>query len=383
VTIVWSVTSGKRQITMDGREVHFSTSRSGMLDFSWTARGDHVIKVIAHAAPPLSATPGFRQYDLLIDGQGFFSMPKVYELGIKGPNAAHTRAPARYPGGPEFSTVPSNPTSPTSVGSGNMGRGRQENVSSPSTQEQEDIELKRAIQASIEESRRHLESRSGDDRSAYTSPSPQAINSGGEDLLNLGGGPPQPNPSNNSAYGGGGGQSVYSAPPTYNNESQAHVQAPAYTPAPYQSPPALQYANPVASPQGGALVPAQAPPGYYGAPPAPSPQYANQPASSPQYANRPASSPQYANQPASSPQYANQPASSPQYANQPPRPAPAPGPMYAQAPAPNYLNTPVQQSNDVFGFNSTSEEDPFAPKPPPQKTRNDVANSVRSSLVLI
>jgi hypothetical protein len=352
VTIVWSVTSGKRQVTMDGREVHFSSSRSGMLDFSWTARGDHVMKIIAHAAPPLSATPGFRQYDLLIDGQSFFNMPKVYELGIKGPNPAQARSPGRYPGGSEFSARTNNPISPSSMGSGSMGRGMHGNASPPSVQDQEDIDLKRAIQASIEESRMHLESRQGDDRSAYTSPHPQA-NSGGADLLELGG--PEPSPSNNSAYGGGG-QSVYSAPPTYNNEPQAYAPAPApaYTPAPYQSPPALQYANPVASPHVGALVPAQAPPGYYGAPPASSPQYANQP------------------------QYTNQ----PQYANQAPQPAPAPSPMYAQAPAPNYLNTPGRQSNDVFGFNSPPEEDPFAPKTA-QPNRNDVTNSVRSSLVLI
>jgi hypothetical protein len=77
VTIVWSVTSGKRLILADGREVHYSTNRASLLEYSWTMRGNHVLKVIAHAAPQLSATPGFRQYDLHIDGQSFFNMPKV------------------------------------------------------------------------------------------------------------------------------------------------------------------------------------------------------------------------------------------------------------------------------------------------------------------
>ena len=45
-------------------------------------RGNHVLKVVAHASPPLSPTPGFRQYDFYVDGQTFFSFPKVYRLGL-------------------------------------------------------------------------------------------------------------------------------------------------------------------------------------------------------------------------------------------------------------------------------------------------------------
>jgi len=41
-----------------------------------------VLKVVAHASPPLSPTPGFRQYDFYVDGQTFFSFPKVYRLGL-------------------------------------------------------------------------------------------------------------------------------------------------------------------------------------------------------------------------------------------------------------------------------------------------------------
>ena len=91
ITIVWSVTSGKRQITMDGQEVHFSTNRSAVIDFSWSMRGNHVMKITAHATPPLTAIPGFRQYDLSMDGQSFFQMTKVYELGIVPSSHAHTR----------------------------------------------------------------------------------------------------------------------------------------------------------------------------------------------------------------------------------------------------------------------------------------------------
>ena len=59
VTMVWSLTSGKRQITVDGQEVHYSSTRAGIVDFSWTMRGNHILKVVAHANPPLSATPNF------------------------------------------------------------------------------------------------------------------------------------------------------------------------------------------------------------------------------------------------------------------------------------------------------------------------------------
>ena len=99
MTIVWSITSGKRLILADGQEVHYSMARGTKLEFSWTMRGNHVLKVVAHAAPQVSATPGWRQYDLFIDGQSFFGMPKVYELGIKGPVASEARAPGVRSGG--------------------------------------------------------------------------------------------------------------------------------------------------------------------------------------------------------------------------------------------------------------------------------------------
>jgi len=82
VTLVWSITSGKRLVLADGQEVHYSISRNNDFDCSWTMRGGHVLKLVAHASPPIGAPPGFRQYDFFIDGQSFFSMPKVYRLGL-------------------------------------------------------------------------------------------------------------------------------------------------------------------------------------------------------------------------------------------------------------------------------------------------------------
>mmetsp|Transcript_6955 Transcript_6955/g.10137 ORF Transcript_6955/g.10137 Transcript_6955/m.10137 type:complete len:623 (+) Transcript_6955:119-1987(+) len=88
VTLVWSITSGKRLILADGHEVHYSMVRGQTFEFSWTMKGNHVLKVIAHAAPPAQRIPGFRQYDFFIDGKSFFSMPKVYRLGM-APNPSN------------------------------------------------------------------------------------------------------------------------------------------------------------------------------------------------------------------------------------------------------------------------------------------------------
>mmetsp|Transcript_26136 Transcript_26136/g.39543 ORF Transcript_26136/g.39543 Transcript_26136/m.39543 type:complete len:178 (+) Transcript_26136:80-613(+) len=96
VTLVWSVASGKCQLLMDGQEVQFIVSRGSIVDHSWTTKGNHVIQVLAHASPPMSSgqiQPNFRQYDLLIDGQSFFTMPKVFELGLVQNQAAYARQP--------------------------------------------------------------------------------------------------------------------------------------------------------------------------------------------------------------------------------------------------------------------------------------------------
>jgi len=87
ITLVWSVTSGKRLVLADGQEVHYSNSRGNTFEFSWTMRGNHVLKIIAHASAPISATNMFRQYDFFIDGQSFFTFPKVYRLGLSGKDA--------------------------------------------------------------------------------------------------------------------------------------------------------------------------------------------------------------------------------------------------------------------------------------------------------
>mmetsp|Transcript_32438 Transcript_32438/g.39870 ORF Transcript_32438/g.39870 Transcript_32438/m.39870 type:complete len:617 (-) Transcript_32438:342-2192(-) len=149
ITCVWSVTSGKRLILADGREVHYSNNRSSLFDFSWTMRGNHVLKVVMHAAPALSGTPGFRQYDLLVDGLSFFNMPKVYELGIRGSIPSHAPVPG----------VINRQERPPPIRSATYDLNKGEYVKGPSTKEQEDADLQAAIKASLEESKAHLDQR--------------------------------------------------------------------------------------------------------------------------------------------------------------------------------------------------------------------------------
>jgi hypothetical protein len=93
VSVVWSLTSGKRQVTFDGKEVSFGKSTEAKLELSWTIKDGHHIKVIGHATPPLvRATPSnFRQFDFILDGLSFFDMPKIYELGTQPALASSSR----------------------------------------------------------------------------------------------------------------------------------------------------------------------------------------------------------------------------------------------------------------------------------------------------
>lgn len=93
IILIWSLTSGKRLVVMDGKEVHFSMGKptSGKFQTSWTMKGNHVLKIVAYAAPPIKNRPGFKQYELSLDGMCFSDMPKIYELGIKA-GGAHSRS---------------------------------------------------------------------------------------------------------------------------------------------------------------------------------------------------------------------------------------------------------------------------------------------------
>jgi len=297
---------------MDGKEVHYSTNRASVLEFNWQVKGNHVIKLTCHAAPPMSAQPGFRQYDLSIDGQSFFTMPKVFQLGVKG--AVSSSMPGAY-----RTDYPSTKSPHQNLG-----------ADAPATREQEEADLRRAIEASIDESRQHL----GEASNGYSRPHAASASANNQaDLLGFSApatqsaAPPSSDSRSVASY--------YSAPTTYGQAAPTYA-----APAP-------------PSTASGAIVPAVAPPGYYQAPPAAA-------TSAPAYSNP--TPPAYANPP-NMPAYTSPPPPQHGYASPPPVP-PAPAP------------TPSGPGADVFGLHSAPVADPFAPKP---VTQTDLNNAILAS----
>ena len=150
VTIVWSITSGKRIVLADGKEVHYSTNRNNVFEFSWTMRGNHVLKILAHAAPPMTVEPGFRQYDFFVDGQSFFSFPKVFRLGLAANDPRAARSPRSPPGVAERGrNYTSGAASIRSNGSANLA-----NIEAPKNPDEEDAFLREAIKNSLKDAGR-------------------------------------------------------------------------------------------------------------------------------------------------------------------------------------------------------------------------------------
>lgn len=143
ITLVWSITSGKRLVLADGHEVHYSNNRSSVFEFSWTMKGNHVLKIVAHASPPLSEKPGFRQYDFFINGQSFFNMPKMYRLGMRGP-AESNRVSAQ----PQYAGFAGGYSNGSNAAGGNTINSVAPSVA-PRSKSQEESDMQRAIQASL------------------------------------------------------------------------------------------------------------------------------------------------------------------------------------------------------------------------------------------
>ncbi|VEU37369.1 unnamed protein product [Pseudo-nitzschia multistriata] len=75
VVLAWSKSTGKQQITMDGTEVWFGRNKGrSVLDHNWKTRDESLkLHVLATCAPPMNEH--FRNYELLINGQLFASLP--------------------------------------------------------------------------------------------------------------------------------------------------------------------------------------------------------------------------------------------------------------------------------------------------------------------
>jgi len=83
ITLIWSITSGKKKVTHNGREVHYSQGRraEGKFQFSWQAQ-NHVFNLVAFAAPPRVKTNNGSQFQLYIDGCSFNKLTRIFELGL-------------------------------------------------------------------------------------------------------------------------------------------------------------------------------------------------------------------------------------------------------------------------------------------------------------
>ena len=137
-------------------------------------RGNHVLKVVAHASPPISATPGFRQYDFFVDGQSFFTFPKVYRLGLapgdpRGVASPHSPPSLAHSSRNYIGATNGATNSIRSTGSANIAA-----IEAPHNPDEEEAYLREAIKNSLQEN-------ASPPSGATTHSAPAAP--GGDDLL--------------------------------------------------------------------------------------------------------------------------------------------------------------------------------------------------------
>lgn len=89
MTLMWSVSSGKRRLLSNGRQILMEVHRGKMFEHTWVNERGNTLKIMAHATEPISHHMGSRQYDLWIDGISYFTLPKLYEVGLRGTVVDH------------------------------------------------------------------------------------------------------------------------------------------------------------------------------------------------------------------------------------------------------------------------------------------------------
>ena len=84
ITLIWSKNTGKQEITMDGTEIWFGRNQGrSVLDHNWKTRDERLkLHVLATCAPKVNEN--FRNFDLVINGQLFATLP---HYGREGSNA--------------------------------------------------------------------------------------------------------------------------------------------------------------------------------------------------------------------------------------------------------------------------------------------------------
>jgi len=155
VNLVWSVTSGKKMLMSNGQQLYSGTNKARIFEYSWNNKNGSQLRIVVHSTLPMSNTQGVRQYDLFINGKSFFTMPKVYEIGLKGSASA---ADARIPGVISDSQRGLlEQSSPSRTPMDYSGSGRA--MVAPASAQEEEHDLKKAIEESLRESRAHLAAR--------------------------------------------------------------------------------------------------------------------------------------------------------------------------------------------------------------------------------
>jgi len=84
ISLIWSKTTGKQQIEMDGTLIWFGRNPGrSVLDHNWTTRDERLkLHLLATCAPKVNEN--FRNFDLVINGQLFAALP---HYGREGSNA--------------------------------------------------------------------------------------------------------------------------------------------------------------------------------------------------------------------------------------------------------------------------------------------------------
>jgi len=153
VTLTWSVSSGKRVIMANSRQIYCNTVKSSVFEYSWVTEKNHAIRLCVYSTAPGN---GERQYELSVDGISFYKMPKIFEVGLKG-TLDH-----RVPG-----VITDIDRSKLIENANNRSGGFEYSGSGrslvPVNKQEEQEELKRAIAASLQESRDFLLSKGKDE----------------------------------------------------------------------------------------------------------------------------------------------------------------------------------------------------------------------------
>lgn len=146
VTLTWSVASGKRIIMANSRQIYCNTVKSSVFEYSWVTEKNHNIRLCVYSTAPGN---GERQYELSVDGISFYKMPKIFEVGLKG--TLDDRVP-----GVITNIDRSKLLENSNIRSGGYDYSISGRTLVPKNEQEEQEELKRAIAASLQESRDFL-----------------------------------------------------------------------------------------------------------------------------------------------------------------------------------------------------------------------------------